>query len=223
MPRVSNYRPHQAWHFWYHCVCNTYGTWLPGDPRGFRTKDHREHVAGDYKNPPPEGLYDKRHASSTHQMTQDAVLLSTNAKQLVLDTMLEAFRVHQIDIAALVVTPMHVHVLARFPSDLLDVLNAPAPRSPGTAVRRSPGIAIPGLPRTTSKDDPPRHYMGIAKKESARALSKAQLKPAGKTWAFRGKIVPVKSEQHFHHLRDVYLPDHQHQQGLVHVDTRITP
>lgn len=33
---------------WYLITWTTYGYWLPGDPRGFRTRGHREHVA-----PPP--------------------------------------------------------------------------------------------------------------------------------------------------------------------------
>ena len=29
------------WNDWYHCNGNTYGTWLRGDPRGFRERRHR--------------------------------------------------------------------------------------------------------------------------------------------------------------------------------------
>jgi hypothetical protein len=39
--------PVRPWHDWYHCVANTYGTWLPGDPRGWRSCHHRERVEGD--------------------------------------------------------------------------------------------------------------------------------------------------------------------------------
>jgi hypothetical protein len=49
------------WNDWYHCMGNTFGTWLPGSPKGFRTRHHREHVQGDYKNPPPNGIYEERH------------------------------------------------------------------------------------------------------------------------------------------------------------------
>ena len=42
---------------WYHVVLSTYGSWLYGDKRGFRTRHHREHVDGDYKNPPSLGKY----------------------------------------------------------------------------------------------------------------------------------------------------------------------
>ena len=41
-----------AWNNWYHCVGSTYGSWLRGDPRGFSTFRHREHVEGDYRSPP---------------------------------------------------------------------------------------------------------------------------------------------------------------------------
>ncbi|HEX3314753.1 MAG TPA: hypothetical protein VHR72_07680 [Gemmataceae bacterium] len=30
---------------------STYGSWLPGNPRGFRSRKHRIHSSGDYKNP----------------------------------------------------------------------------------------------------------------------------------------------------------------------------
>ena len=43
------YKPAKfPWNDWYHVMCHTYGTWLPGDPKGFRTRHHREQVEGDY-------------------------------------------------------------------------------------------------------------------------------------------------------------------------------
>ena len=47
-----------AWNGWYHVNGNTYGTWLPGDERGWRSRHHKVHVNGDYKNPPPPGAHD---------------------------------------------------------------------------------------------------------------------------------------------------------------------
>ena len=40
---------------WRHVVINTHGTWLHGDERGFRSRGHRIHSSGDYRNPPPKG------------------------------------------------------------------------------------------------------------------------------------------------------------------------
>ena len=43
----------QPWQSWYHCNGTFKGNWLRGDERGWRSRNHREHVEGDYKNPPP--------------------------------------------------------------------------------------------------------------------------------------------------------------------------
>ena len=40
---------------WRHVVVGTKNSWLHGDPRGFRSRDHRLHSSGDYKEPPPCG------------------------------------------------------------------------------------------------------------------------------------------------------------------------
>ena len=68
----------------------TYGTWLPGDPRGFRTWRGKVYV------PPParygdsgESVYDPSHYVDRYQVAVDAVerpvLLSTSQRQAVLD------------------------------------------------------------------------------------------------------------------------------------------
>jgi hypothetical protein len=60
---------------WFHLIVSTYGSWLPGNPRGFRTWNHHEHVEGDYKNPPPEGEYDLRHIHAKNLQKHDAVII----------------------------------------------------------------------------------------------------------------------------------------------------
>jgi hypothetical protein len=56
------------WDDWVAVIVSTHGTWLPGDPRGFRDHDHRIHSSGDSKRPPPSGehaglhRYARRHA-----------------------------------------------------------------------------------------------------------------------------------------------------------------
>ena len=39
---------------WWHLCLHTLGSWLHGDPRGFRDRAHRIHSSGDYSDPPPE-------------------------------------------------------------------------------------------------------------------------------------------------------------------------
>jgi len=47
---------------WRHVIVNTRNSWLHGDPRGFRDRDHRIHSSGDYKHPTPEGEHAGLHA-----------------------------------------------------------------------------------------------------------------------------------------------------------------
>src|SRR4030095_14106043 len=79
------------WNNWYHCMGSTYGAWLPGDPRGFRTRHHREDVPYDYKHPPPPGLYEKRYARSRQLMTRPPVYLTPRQCQLALTELVNSF------------------------------------------------------------------------------------------------------------------------------------
>jgi len=40
---------------WRHVIISSVNSWFPGDPRGFRSRKHRIHSSGDYRNPPPDG------------------------------------------------------------------------------------------------------------------------------------------------------------------------
>ena len=98
---------------------NTYGTWLPGDPRGFQTRHGREHV------PPPtrfakpgeptynaseyEGLY--QHA---RRISGDAMLFDSPMQQRVLACLVE--HVAQLDIVPRVLSlgSWHAHLVAQF-------------------------------------------------------------------------------------------------------------
>src|SRR5437763_7521183 len=68
---------------WYHVIVTTYGAWLYGDARGFRTRHHREHVEGDYKNPPPPGKYEKKAARSRKLLKQPPVILTPEWRKTV--------------------------------------------------------------------------------------------------------------------------------------------
>jgi hypothetical protein len=60
---------------WFHITAHTYGAWLHGDPKSFRTRHHREHIIGDYKNPPPPEMYAAKLARSRALMKQPPVIL----------------------------------------------------------------------------------------------------------------------------------------------------
>lgn len=103
----------RPWNDWYHCIGNTYGTWLPGDPRGFRTRHHREHVEGDYKNPPIRGRYDRRYERAKSLMNRRPFSLDLVDRKLVLKYMLESLAKRRIEVLAGCVDRVHFHLLVR--------------------------------------------------------------------------------------------------------------
>jgi len=186
------------WRNWFHCGGSTYGTWLRGDPRGWRSRHHREHVEGDYKNPPPPGEYDELHERSRHLMKRNEVFLNREHRMIACREMGQSLLRHGVELVDLCVSAAHYHILARFTR---------------VGEERSPGIRIPGLPEGKNIDTYEilkriaRQYVGIAKKDSARALSDAGLLAPGGVWTVRGSIKPIEERQH--QLRVArYIRDH---------------
>ena len=103
-----------AWNDWYHVTVSTYGAWLPGDPRGFRTRHHREHVDGDYKNPPPPGKYDTLHRAATKSMKRQPIVLPAEIRATVMETLRDALQHYGVTVAIIAVAGKHAHVLAQF-------------------------------------------------------------------------------------------------------------
>lgn len=62
--------------------------------------------------------------------------------------------------------------------------------------------------------DPVRHYVGIAKKESAKTLVAKGLASPGGVWARRGKIVRVHDRRHQVNVLQ-YIVQHQAQGAAV--------
>jgi hypothetical protein len=168
----------KLWNNWFHCIGTTYGAWLRGDPRGWRSRKHREHVPYDYQHPPPPGTYDRLNAYSKFIMHRQTVTLEWAERVAVCRKIYEALAFHNVEVVQLCVSATHFHVLCRFESV-------------------SPGIAIPGLdnPRASTNRNP-RHLIGVAKKESARALSASGVRPEGGIWVVRCKCKPIRDRRH---------------------------
>jgi hypothetical protein len=114
-------------------------------------------------------------------MKRDVVVLSEMARRVVLDAMVHALvGVHDIEVLAVSVSAKHVHVLARFPLGKKPTFSKRALHSP----------------RMSAVDDQVRHLIGIAKKESAKALTGAGLAEPGGVWARKGKVVPIEGRAH---------------------------
>jgi REP element-mobilizing transposase RayT len=103
------------WNNWYHCTIHTYGTWLRGDPRGWRARHHREHVDGDYKHPPPKGKYDALYEYSKSLMKRDPVRIERELRSFVLDAFIDKLQTNHVPVAVASLDSTHLHVLIQCP------------------------------------------------------------------------------------------------------------
>jgi hypothetical protein len=100
---------------WYHMITSTYGSWLYGDPRGFRTRHHREHVEGDYKNPPPPGSYEHLEQRSRTSLKQAPVIIPVQFRAVVGMAILNRLEELGTLVVCLSVSGQHCHVFAKLP------------------------------------------------------------------------------------------------------------
>jgi hypothetical protein len=175
-----------AWNNWFHCTGSTYGTWLRGDPRGWRARHHCEHVDGDYRNPPPQGTHDDLHAKSQRLLKRERVVLSAPLREMACRLIGKSLQSDGVELIDLCVGSKHWHVLARFrPID--------SARDP----KREPRVLI-----------------GRAKGRSAHEMSKAGLVTPGGVWAVRCKCMPVRDRAHQVNVAR-YIREHVRQGAAV--------
>lgn len=98
---------------WWHVVLSTYGSWLPGDARGFRSKDHKIHSSGDYKSPPPRGEHEGLHIY--HRSRVGSIVLTDAEKPLVGNALWDRIEERGHRILVLAVARTHAHFLAELP------------------------------------------------------------------------------------------------------------
>ena len=97
----------------------TYGTWLPGDPRGFQTREAREYVppparyAREGETPYTPERYRGRYLHA-RTLSGPAARLSPHECRAVLSAIFAEIERLEIVPRALAVGPTHVHLLARF-------------------------------------------------------------------------------------------------------------
>ena len=100
---------------WHHIILTTYGAWLYGDPRGFRTRHHREHVIGDYNNPPPAGTYFEQEQRSREQLKQPPVELPKIWRPKVGRAVWQELTRLGAWVLVMAVAGQHVHLLVKLP------------------------------------------------------------------------------------------------------------
>lgn len=100
---------------WHHAILTTYGAWLHGDARGFRTRHQREHIEGDYKTPPPVGKYVRRERRSRESLVQDPVVVPQKMRRPIGESLQEKIARLGGWVLCLAVSGQHVHMLVKLP------------------------------------------------------------------------------------------------------------
>lgn len=206
----------KPWRNWYHCMGNTYGTWLPGDERGFRTRHHREHVEGDYKFPPPPGYYDALLARSKALLKRDPVLLPAAVRPLVCRLFVQALRHYHVEVVVVSVSTMHFHALARFVPVGVDPYEHLANIGIRlTHARRTPRPGGRGL-SAYDHDPVPRRILGLVRSYTTHELKRLGhfADRTGGLWAERPKCEPIQDRGH-EIACTKYIEKHQQQGAAV--------
>ncbi len=102
---------------WHHAILTTYGAWLPGDKRGFRTLHHREHVEGDYRSPLPTGVYEGLAKYSRKALNQPPVVLPEYLRGLVGNELRNRLALLNCWVLCCAVAKQHVHLLVKLRAD----------------------------------------------------------------------------------------------------------
>jgi len=178
----------RAWNGWYHVSGSTYGTWIPGEPRGWRTRWHREHVEGDHRNPPPPGKYEQRHRSARRRTKEPPVYLDHGQRKVAVEAIVEKLTEIGIEVLVASTDSMHYHVLGRFTDDEV--------RGPTGRAKKHASFALRawGLPGTVSAKK--CHALPIADRShqvNVFHYIRDHVNEGVWVWTFREGLIPPKA------------------------------
>jgi hypothetical protein len=102
--------------WWWHIILSTHSSWLPGDPRGFRSRHHRIHSSGDYRQPPPQGEHAGLHRY--HKVRSEATkAIPPACRPVVGQTFLKKLSADDVSCLAVAVAAFHAHLLIEMTDD----------------------------------------------------------------------------------------------------------
>jgi hypothetical protein len=169
-------------------------------------RHHREHVEGDYRKPPPAGIYESRHRRAEDSLRFDPVTLRPDDRAVVCRAMARTLLAYGVELIDMSVGGQHFHVLCRFPLEL--------PPSPDGSQRPMPQNLL-----ADGRDPIPRHVLGRAKRAASVAMLRSgpkTKKPEGRPlWAKRAKFEPIRNRQHQLNLVG-YIRDHACEGAVIH-------
>jgi hypothetical protein len=216
------------WRGWWHCNGTFKGGWLRGDGRGWRSRHHREHVEGDYRNRPPPHAYAAEFQRSKSLMSEEPVVLDAAGRSEMCRLLAGALGFYGVEVAELSVGAAHYHVLARFPVAVVKH------EAQGDSV---PATGVAGLcaahQLNDGRDPLPRYLLGKCHSWASREFKKwmqAQAAvqspgipvpetrsgkiPDGGLFAPRPHCKPINDVNHFANAKR-YIYDHVHEGAAV--------
>lgn len=101
---------------WRFVTISTYASWLPGDPRGFRSRRHKVHSSGDYRRRPPPGEHAGLHRHS-RSISGRPVLIPRRCRAVVGEAVRRKLQKLGHRVLAISVSGMHAHFLVELPDD----------------------------------------------------------------------------------------------------------
>jgi REP element-mobilizing transposase RayT len=95
-----------------HVMCHYHRQWIPGDQRGFRSRGHRIHSTGDYRQPPPADEHQGLRSHVKRTMAGRPVRLRREQREGVGAAFVEKLRRMDCTVLILCCGPTHLHALA---------------------------------------------------------------------------------------------------------------
>jgi hypothetical protein len=102
---------------WRHITINPRCSWLHGDERGFRDRDHRTHSSGDYNDPPPEDEHDGLRKYFEEQ-SGDIIVIPSHLRPVIGAAIVRNLTDHGHRLLALAIGGLHGHILTELPDDV---------------------------------------------------------------------------------------------------------
>ena len=116
MPHLSDNHP--GWNHWYYLIATAYGQWLRGDPRGWRERHHRQHVPGDYKNPPPDSKFRRSlYAYSESLLKHAPQFFHSDDRPFIGETIRGTFEFQKTRAEVISTGGEHIHALVQCPDN----------------------------------------------------------------------------------------------------------
>src|SRR5690348_17244890 len=101
---------------WRHVIISTRRAWLHSDARGFRSRKHRIHSSGDYKNPPPAGEHSGLLKYHRRRAKGPAILIPLTLRAEIGTALLNSMTAAGYRVLVVAVTATHAHILVELPT-----------------------------------------------------------------------------------------------------------